>query len=141
MGKTQTRRSISIRGETYDRLRAWCEGHHESMSEFLERRIEEHIGPQLRGKAYRPLPAVGVGARAQEKRAQERVSSPVPAQAPVPVPPIPPVPPPAAHLPPIRPPGIPPAPRAAIPPPRPASPPVRAVPVLPDPTDHRGIRF
>lgn len=80
MGKTQSRRSISIRGSTYDRLRIWCENHGTSMSEFIETRIAEHIGPDLQGKAYRPLPAVSQIARANTTRPALAPRMPAPAQ-------------------------------------------------------------
>jgi hypothetical protein len=39
MAKKQTRRSVSIKGSTYDTVRAYCEQHGLSMSEFMEERI------------------------------------------------------------------------------------------------------
>ena len=39
MAKKQTRRSVSIRGSTYDRVRQYCERAGISMSEFVEERI------------------------------------------------------------------------------------------------------
>jgi hypothetical protein len=39
MAKKQTRRSVSIRGTTYDRIRSYCELEGISMSEFVEQRI------------------------------------------------------------------------------------------------------
>jgi hypothetical protein len=36
MAKKQTRRSVSIRGATYEKIRAYCEKHSLSMSEFVE---------------------------------------------------------------------------------------------------------
>jgi|GEM_PF-1034536 hypothetical protein len=39
MAKKQTRRSVSIRGSTYDRIRSYCENQNMSMSEFVEGRI------------------------------------------------------------------------------------------------------
>ncbi len=36
MAKKQTRRSVSIRGATYEKVRAYCERHDLSMSEFVE---------------------------------------------------------------------------------------------------------
>lgn len=43
MAKKQTRRSVSIRGATYETLRAYCEGHSVSMSEFVEERIASFL--------------------------------------------------------------------------------------------------
>lgn len=39
MAKKQTRRSVSIRGATYETVRAYCEDQGVSMSEFMEQRI------------------------------------------------------------------------------------------------------
>jgi len=41
MAKKQTRRSVSIRGATYDRIRQYCERSGTSMSEFVEGRIAD----------------------------------------------------------------------------------------------------
>jgi hypothetical protein len=48
MAKKQTRRSVSIRGTTYDRIRNYCEKNGISMSEFVEARIAEFFdGPMV----------------------------------------------------------------------------------------------
>ena len=39
MAKKQTRRSVSIRGHTYEMIREYCERNNVSMSEFVEDRI------------------------------------------------------------------------------------------------------
>ena len=44
MAKKQTRRSVSIRGVTYDQIRKYCERHEMSMSEFVEERISTFFG-------------------------------------------------------------------------------------------------
>jgi hypothetical protein len=44
MAKKQTRRSVSIRGSTYDQIRRYCERHEMSMSEFVEERIATFFG-------------------------------------------------------------------------------------------------
>lgn len=44
MAKKQTRRSVSIKGSTYDAVRAYCERHGLSMSEFMEERIAGFFG-------------------------------------------------------------------------------------------------
>lgn len=36
MAKKQTRRSVSIKGATYEKIRTYCEKHGLSMSEFVE---------------------------------------------------------------------------------------------------------
>lgn len=44
MAKKQTRRSISVSRETYERLRAYCETNGISMSQFVERRVGDFLG-------------------------------------------------------------------------------------------------
>lgn len=44
MAKKQTRRSVSIRGSTYELIRQYCEQNSISMSEFVEERIAEFFG-------------------------------------------------------------------------------------------------
>jgi hypothetical protein len=41
MTRKQTRRSVSIRGETHRKVSEYCESRSVSMSEFFERRVEE----------------------------------------------------------------------------------------------------
>jgi len=44
MSKKQSRRSISIRGTTYDRVSAYCDKHDISRSKFFEDRVIEFLG-------------------------------------------------------------------------------------------------
>ncbi len=44
MAKKQTRRSVSIRGSTYELVRQYCEQNDVSMSEFVEERIAVFFG-------------------------------------------------------------------------------------------------
>lgn len=44
MAKKQTRRSISVSRETYQRLRVYCETNGISMSQFVERRVGDFLG-------------------------------------------------------------------------------------------------
>jgi len=44
MAKKQSRRSVSIRGSTYDQIRLYCERNDISMSEFVEERIALFFG-------------------------------------------------------------------------------------------------
>lgn len=44
MAKKQTRRSVSIRGSTYEQIRKHCERNNVSMSEFVEERIALFFG-------------------------------------------------------------------------------------------------
>jgi hypothetical protein len=44
MAKKQSRRSVSIRGSTYEQIRKYCENNGISMSEFVEERIATFFG-------------------------------------------------------------------------------------------------
>lgn len=44
MAKKQTRRSISVSRVTYERLKAYCETHGISMSQFVETRVGDFLG-------------------------------------------------------------------------------------------------
>jgi len=44
MAKKQTRRSVSIRGSTYEQIRKYCERNNVSMSEFVEERVALFFG-------------------------------------------------------------------------------------------------
>ncbi|GAB4558972.1 MAG: hypothetical protein Tsb0020_04360 [Haliangiales bacterium] len=44
MAKKQTRRSISVSRATYERLKAYCETHGTSMSQFVESRVGDFLG-------------------------------------------------------------------------------------------------
>jgi hypothetical protein len=44
MSKKQSRRSVSIRGSTYEQIRRYCERNEVSMSEFVEERIALFFG-------------------------------------------------------------------------------------------------
>ncbi len=41
--KKQSRRSISVKGEIYDKVKKYCEDHNISMSAFVEERIIEYL--------------------------------------------------------------------------------------------------
>src|SRR5262245_58652505 len=45
MAKKQTRRSISVSRTTYERLKAFCEANNISMSQFVETRVGDFLGP------------------------------------------------------------------------------------------------
>ncbi len=53
MAKKQTRRSISVSRTTYERLKAFCESNNISMSQLVETRVNDFLGPS-------DLPAGGV---------------------------------------------------------------------------------
>lgn len=44
MAKKQTRRSVSIRGSTYELIQQHCKQNNQSMSEFVEERISSFFG-------------------------------------------------------------------------------------------------
>ena len=56
MSKKQTRRSVSIRGSTYDTVRDYCERHGMSMSEFVEERIAGFFGTKGAKEAVASTP-------------------------------------------------------------------------------------
>ena len=66
MAAKQTRRSISVRGTTYDNLRRYCEEQDISMSEVVEEQIAKLLS---RPSAGRPA---GAGAVRQGRRAADR---------------------------------------------------------------------
>jgi hypothetical protein len=45
MAKKQTRRSISVSRITYERLKAFCESNNISMSQLVETRVNDFLGP------------------------------------------------------------------------------------------------
>jgi hypothetical protein len=58
MAKKQTRRSISVSRTTYERLKAFCETNHISMSQLVETRVNDFLGPNDANAAgVRPEPA------------------------------------------------------------------------------------
>ena len=56
MAKKQTRRSVSIRGSTYEFIRQYCEQTDQSMSEFVEERISEFFGKGKTDKSSKKKP-------------------------------------------------------------------------------------
>ena len=69
MAKKQTRRSVSIRGATYEKVRTYCEKHSLSMSEF----VEDLIGQFFSGNgATLSAPAAAVAPAPAPKRKAER---------------------------------------------------------------------
>lgn len=65
MAKKQTRRSISVSRATYDRLKAFCETHGISMSQFVENRVGDvlsHDAPAAK-PVVQPAPASQGAAR------------------------------------------------------------------------------
>lgn len=72
MSKKQSRRSISVRGTTYVRLRDYCAGAELSMSDFIEKRIAEFFVDK---------PAVAAPRSAAVKPAQKAPLAPRPVAA------------------------------------------------------------
>ena len=78
MAKKQTRRSISVSRVTYERLKAFCETNHVSMSQLVETRVNDFLGSS--GVAADP----GDGAPAMMPQAPMRPIAPMaPRAAPV----------------------------------------------------------
>ncbi|MFH0899475.1 MAG: hypothetical protein V2A73_02475 [Pseudomonadota bacterium] len=48
MAKKQSRRSVSISREAYERLKAYCETNGLAMSKFVEMRIGDYLGRSVR---------------------------------------------------------------------------------------------
>ena len=44
MARKQTRRSVSLKPETYQRVKDWCDAYKTSMSSFVEERIADFFG-------------------------------------------------------------------------------------------------
>src|SRR5579883_1371768 len=57
MAKKQSRRSISVRGVTYQKLREHCAGAQISMSDFIEQRIADYFGEEAEPARPAPRPA------------------------------------------------------------------------------------
>lgn len=58
MASKQTRRSISVSGDLYDRLKAWCEQRNVSMSGVVEEELRKRLGMEARPEAQtRPFVA------------------------------------------------------------------------------------
>lgn len=54
MSKKQSRRSISVSGTLYDRLKVYCEANNDSMSNVVEARIREFFEMEPRATPPRP---------------------------------------------------------------------------------------
>ena len=55
MAKKQTRRSISVSRTTYERLKAFCETNHISMSQLVETRVNDFLGAGEVGAPMMPV--------------------------------------------------------------------------------------
>lgn len=69
MASKQTRRSISISGESYDRLKSYCEQHGRSMSGVCEDEIRKFLDMQPRSeKLARPPTSIDQKTKAELDR-------------------------------------------------------------------------
>jgi len=105
MAKKQTRRSISVSRTTYERLKAFCETNHISMSQLVETRVNDFLGGDVlsttpntvavtpaaslpsvmsvaRPPVPRPAPVVPMG-KPVEARPQAHTTAVLSSQAPV----------------------------------------------------------
>lgn len=57
MSSKQTRRSISVSGALYDKLKAYCDEHGDSMSNFVEARCREFFKMEPRATPPKELPS------------------------------------------------------------------------------------
>ena len=73
--KKQSRRSISVKGEIYEKVKKYCEDHNISMSAFVEERITEYLDHIEKGT---PLPHLMGAAQA----ATETENTPAPEETP-----------------------------------------------------------
>jgi hypothetical protein len=62
MAKKQTRRSISVSRTTYERLKAFCETNNISMSQLVETRVNDFLGPSDVTGAHGQIQMVTAGA-------------------------------------------------------------------------------
>lgn len=108
MAKKQTRRSISVSRTTYERLKAFCETNNISMSQLVETRVNDFLGPSDLAGAPGPMPMA---------TASMMVGAPAMSSTPRPLAPRPVVPAPPARPVEARPVTPPPAPAAAPTPP------------------------
>jgi hypothetical protein len=127
MAKKQTRRSISVSRTTYERLKAFCETNNISMSQLVETRVNDFLGPNdglNDGPSNGPSVAPGVVP-------MTTVASVMPAILPRPMPPRP-----------VLPPLAPARPVEARQVPAPAPAPVHGAPaVAPSPMTSAAVRF
>lgn len=76
MSSKQTRRSISISGDCYDRLKAWCEANGRSMSGICEDEIRKFLDmaprPEHLGRPF------GVGVSTETSTEKKTFSPPTP---------------------------------------------------------------
>lgn len=76
MASKQTRRSISVRGATYDSLRGWCETNDKSMSEVVEELLAKLLGNPAPA-TVKPAPAERPRVIAAPARSKPRLANKV----------------------------------------------------------------
>jgi hypothetical protein len=82
MATKQTRRSISVRGTTYESLRAYCSTHDRSMSEVVEEQLAKVLAAQARrGKTIAAHRVVRPSAAVKRAPAKASVGRPAPTPA------------------------------------------------------------
>jgi hypothetical protein len=86
MAKKQTRRSISVSRTTYERLKAFCESNNISMSQLVETRVNDFLGPGEIASGTATAPNAGaIGAQQGSQGPQGRpvlASRPMPSAMP-----------------------------------------------------------
>ena len=83
MAKKQTRRSISVSRTTYERLKAFCESNNISMSQLVETRVNDFLGPgeiAASGPAPGAAVAVPMAPRAMAPMAPRAMPTAMPAR-------------------------------------------------------------
>ncbi|HEY6176570.1 MAG TPA: hypothetical protein VIX73_19070, partial [Kofleriaceae bacterium] len=83
MAKKQTRRSISVSRTTYERLKAFCETNHISMSQLVETRVNDFLGPNDVAPGRPESPGLMVAGTASGAGAPRAMSSMTAARAPM----------------------------------------------------------
>lgn len=90
MAKKQTRRSISVSRGTYERLKAFCEANQVSMSQFVETRVGDFLGPDkgpVNADVSAPAPAAKPAGSLRSDRSErpEKMETSATTTAPVPM--------------------------------------------------------
>ena len=78
MSKKQTRRSISVRGTTYEALRQYCELHERSMSDLVEEKLATVLSQAPLATAARPHRARTIAAKLVRAPAAPKPIAPSP---------------------------------------------------------------
>ena len=76
MGNKQTRRSISVRGTTYDKLRQYGEAHGRSMSDIVEELLAKILDTELPERPVAPLPLPAPKPKVEKSESRLRFNPP-----------------------------------------------------------------